>query len=78
MHSSALTNPPITEKSLNRTTQTWEEKLDGELATMVSTNNVNMDKCVEVAIDTLKVKTINIATAMGAMAMEVQFSNQRL
>lgn len=67
IHNSTLTNPPITQKSLNRMMQAWEEKLSGKLAMMVSTINLNMDKCVEAAIDILKVQTASIATTMGAV-----------
>lgn len=55
MYSFALTNPPMIEKSFNYTIQTWEEKLNGKLAMVVSTINLNMDKCME-ATDTLKVQ----------------------
>lgn len=58
--------------------QAWEEKLDGKLAMMVSTINLNTDNCVEVATDTLKVQTVSIAMAMGTMAMDFQSSSQRL
>ena len=70
MHNSVLTNPPITKKSFNRKMQVWEEKLHGKLATIVSTINLNMGKCMEVATATLKVQTACITMAIGAMAME--------
>lgn len=49
--------------------QAWEEKFDGKLVTMLSTINLITDKCVEAAINTLKVQIASIATAIGAMAM---------
>lgn len=70
MHNFILTNPPITKESFNHTMQAREKKFDGKLATMVSTFNLNMGKCMEVATDTLKVQTSSTATTMGAMAME--------
>ena len=73
MHISTLTNPPIIKKLLNRTMQVWEEKLDGKIAILVSPINLNTDKWVEEAMDTLKQ-----ASTIGAMVMEFQFSDQRL
>lgn len=73
MHISTLTNPPINEKLLNRTMQVWEEKLDGKIVILVSPINLNTDKWVEEAMDTLKQ-----ASTIGAMVMEFQFSDQRL
>lgn len=43
MHNSALTNPSITDKNFNCTMPTWEEKLDGKLATMMSTIKHSME-----------------------------------
>ena len=78
MHNSIFTNPPITDKSFNCTMPTWEEKLDGKLATMLSTMNHNMDKCVEAATDKIEVQTASITTVVGAMTVDFQLSNQLL
>ena len=48
--------------------QAWENKLDGKLAMMVLVINLNTEKCVQAAFDTLKVETASIANAMGAMS----------
>ena len=42
---------------------------------MMSTINLNTEKCVETTTDTLKVQTTGIATAMRTTAMEFQLSN---
>lgn len=79
MHNSALTNPPIiTKKNFNCTMQAWEKNLDGKLAMMVSTINLDIDKCVEVTIDILKFQTPSTTIAIGATVMEFQLLNQRL
>ena len=53
-------------------------KLDGKLAMMVSTINLNLDKCEEAATNILKVEFPSTTTTMGATVMEFQLSNQRL
>ena len=68
MHNSTFTNPPIIKKNFNRAMQAWENKFDGKLAMMVLVINLNTEKCVQAAFDTLKVETASIANAMGAIA----------
>jgi hypothetical protein len=58
--------------------QAWEDKFDRKLDTIVSTINLNTQKYMEVATDTLNVQTANIAPAMGTMTMEFPLSNQLL
>ena len=43
MQVSAITNPPITNKSFNHTMQAWKEKFDENFAMMGFTINLNTD-----------------------------------
>lgn len=78
MHKIALTTSLITKKNFNHIIQTWNEKFDGKLATMVFTINLNMDECMEAATGTLKGHPASIVMALGAMAIKFKLSNQCL
>ena len=78
MTNAATTNPPITEKYLNRTMQEWEERLDGKFATMVSTINLNTDRRTEEATDKIITQANNLHAIVGTLAYEIQMSNQRM
>ena len=58
--------------------QALVEKFDEKIAMMVSTHNLNKDKCVEEANNTLTFQTASIAMATEAMTIELQLSNQCL
>ena len=78
MRTFALINPSIIEKNFNHTMQALVEKFDEKIAMMVSTHNLNKDKCVEEANNTLTFQTASIAMATEAMTIELQLSNQCL
>lgn len=78
MHNSALTDPLIIVKSFSCIMQAWKERFDGKLATMVFIINLQHTKNAWRQQHTLKVQTTSIATAMGAMAIGFQLSNQCL
>lgn len=45
---------------------------------MVSSINLNTNKHMEVATDTLKAQIVSIITTMGVLGMEFQLTNQQL
>lgn len=83
MHIANSNNPFVTHKAFIRTVKNWEEKLDGKLATLASSINLNIDQRVETAMDILNHQaytphTTYTHTLVGSMAMEFQLSNQQM
>lgn len=61
-----------------KTMKDWEEKLDGKLATLTSSINLNTDQRVETTTKILKHQATNIHTLVGSMALEFSPSNQHM
>lgn len=66
------------EKTLIKTMNEWEEKVDGRLASLTSSINLNTDHKVETTNGILKHQATNIHTIVSSTAMEFQRSNQRM
>lgn len=78
MQNSTFTNPPINKKLLNQTMKVWTEKLSGKIVTMVFFINIFSSINGELKRPWTHSKYKPQASAIGAMTMEFQLSNQRL
>ena len=78
MHNTAASSPLVSEKLFTKTIKDLVAMVDDKLTTLTNNINLNTDKRIEASTETLTTHATNIHNVMSAMAIEFQYSNNRI